>query len=1416
MPITRDKILKILPFIKKLDETHNIGGMSPEEAQVYAEVRKLVSPWMGTGMQGQSVVYQEPRSEGDALSGIEQRQMVTPETALGDPNRGNNATLGDLGIAAGEGIADLFGVPTSVQDLKDTYTDPMTLFGPPIKGASDLVKSAANSWNRGSQAKSKSERVVRKAASLVPMGPTVVDAGYNIAAPMRAVSEGRPPTKDENINAVRSGSSAITALALAHPKVEAALGTKLKSHTEARKLKGEKVYNETAPRDLNTRFAPYVDDLETRIARGENPGKTAHEIWGSEFPTDPEIVKAEKVKQHEDVQARLQEPDMQFEVPEDHVINAITKDVMDRMVAEVGDDINAHPKLKELVERTKQNGALSLDDYDTLKKMATGKFDAKAAAPPAKEPPVKGKGKAPKQPKAPRATLPARLRETVGFIERVRAENGGLDLTPAQLNEIKSQRYNQIKDSSFTKDMSEADKTANAIKREQAHGLRKLVDQVTQGDDKRSPITEGNRRYAELSTIEEVVKRRKLEPDVTPPIGQAVMASPGHMGLGGIAGASVAPFIGVDPALGFAAGSVMLPVGAAAARSVRDFIRSPKTGARLASARKFFAVRPEDVPPATGPTTPPEFEPLGPPRGSNGPDTLEAPVAPVAVPAGNKSQVQGPPAPGLSGNFFDQYPSLKKHLQTASNVPAAELSTPPKTLTDLRAVTHPDGTYEVDPAVRNELVGRTGVFGQLSSDLAGRDAVYASLPSGTRVLSAGTEAGVLITPDGNIVRVSRADTYEPRPNIPEVLQPTEKATIGNWQLEVLPEVKPYNRLPGVEDYGRASVWPDELPKEELAALSKQIDAQGYEFWDQHPGNVGRTSDGKLVVIDGGAVRARHSAHGTATLPGMPTATANPGKGIPTAENIPGPPSNAAQTAMDLASQGKLKELAQHWKEHGQRIKQSNTLTPRKVQWIEDHVERYKTRVAGGKAPKTKKPATPTPEAPKAAKTVTPAGPPKPKRAMTESERAAAEEQMRKTFDQLSQPPPSAAPVAAPAAVTPPTPVAPPTAKPKPVATVAAAKEMDRPTLERKLSEWVEARGNAKRMGDKKRMEWLDGKIEEATDELANRPDEDAATVPDNKAQAQELVNQAKAATEAGDHVRARDLLIKAAKVVDSTANASKVQGNTEKRKLALPPPSDDRSNLYSRGDKWEEPETAENEELIRSLRPTDLLPERFTAARSAIVASPIRIGATDAPHGKGEEPWDEIPENIWNGVAGRKIGNTRNTALVSRQAENSYPVVVIHELLHTAWNKDLTEAEKSEWNTLYKSYTSRAYSPQGASTVVHGAPNGPMDEFLADPSIPDAVKKYRMDPGHGYVELGAQYIANPKALRAGSPEMYDYFKKWFGREYVKPTVAETAKLRLLRERGAQAFEFPVDGSTPPAPKGPPTRSKFSSKQKNPG
>lgn len=1225
MPITRDKILKILPSIKKLDETHNIGGMSPEEAQVYAEVRKLVSPWMGTGMQGQSVVYQEPRSEGDALSGIEQRQMVTPETALGDPNRGNNASLGDMSVAAAQGIGDLFGVPTSVQDLKDYYTDPATLGGPAIKMASDMVKSAANSWNRGGQAKSKSERLLRRGAAFVPMGPAVVDAGYNIAAPMKAVmGEGRPPTKDENINAVRSGSSAITALALTHPKVEAALGNKLKSLTEARKLKGEKVYNETAPRDLNTRFAPYVDDLETRLARGENPGKTAHEIWGSEFPTDPEIVKAEKVKQHEDVQARLQEPDMQFQVPEDHVINAITKDVMDRMVAEVGDDINAHPKLKELVERTKQNGALSLDDYDTLKKMATGKFDVKAAAPPAKEPPVKGKGKPPKAPKATRATLPARLRETVGFIERVRAENGGLDLTPAQLNEIKSQRYNQIKDSSFTKDMSEADKTANAIKREQAHGLRKLVDQVTQGDDKRSPITEGNRRYAELSTIEEVVKRRKLEPDVTPPIGQAVMASPGHMGLGGIAGASVAPFIGVDPALGFAAGSVMLPVGAAAARSVRDFIRSPKTGARLASARKFFAVRPEDVPPATGPTTPPEFEPLGPPRGSNGPDTLEAPAAPVTA----QPATTGHPLPNITGNFYDQYPNLKKGLQNA------------------------------------------------------------------------------------------------------------------------------------------------------------------------PAMSGPSS-------------------GTATLPGMPTATVNPGKVIPAAENISGPPSNAAQTAMDLASQGKLKELAQHWKEHGQRIKQSNTLTPRKVQWIEDHVERYKTRVAGGKAPKTKKPAASTPEAPKVAKTVTPAGPPKPKRVMTESERAAAEEQMRKTFDQLSQPPPSAAPVA-PVAATPPTPVAPPTTKPKPVATVAAAKEMDRPTLERKLSEWVEARGNAKRMGDTKRMEWLDGKIEEATDELANRPDETPATVPDNKAQAQELVNQAKAATEAGDHVRARDLLIKAAKVVDSTANASKVQGNTEKRKLALPPPSDDSSNLYSRDDKWKEPETAENEELIRSLRPTDLLPERFTAARSAIVASPIRIGATDAPHGKGEEPWDEIPENIWNGVAGRKIGNTRNTALVSKQAENSYPVVVIHELLHTAWNKDLTEAEKSEWNTLYKSYTSRAYSPQGASTAVHGAPNGPMDEFLADPSIPDAVKKYRMDPGHGYVELGAQYIANPKALRAGSPEMYDYFKKWFGREYVKPTVAETAKLRLLRERGAQAFEFPVDGSTPPAPKGPPTRSKFSSKQKNPG
>lgn len=170
-----------------------------------------------------------------------------------------------------------------------------------------------------------------------------------------------------------------------------------------------------------------------------------------------------------------------------------------------------------------------------------------------------------------------------------------------------------------------------------------------------------------------------------------------------------------------------------------------------------------------------------------------------------------------------------------------------------------------DPIVRNDLLGRPGVFGWIKS-VPEREAIYSRLPSGARVMSAGEEAAILSAPDGNVIRISRTDRTT-RPNIPEVLQPISSEQIGNWTIETLPRVEPFNRIP------HSGVDPAPIPEAELSALQASIRGKGYDFWDVHPGNIGRTADGRLVVIDGGAVEPMRAATASTSTPA--TATASP-------------------------------------------------------------------------------------------------------------------------------------------------------------------------------------------------------------------------------------------------------------------------------------------------------------------------------------------------------------------------------------------------------------------------------------------------------------------------------------------------------------------------------------------------------------
>lgn len=114
-----------------------------------------------------------------------------------------------------------------------------------------------------------------------------------------------------------------------------------------------------------------------------------------------------------------------------------------------------------------------------------------------------------------------------------------------------------------------------------------------------------------------------------------------------------------------------------------------------------------------------------------------------------------------------------------------------------------------------------------------RDQIVQAIPKGSKAMTGGFEAVVLQMPDGDVMRIG---PKKERPNIPEVLQPTERQEFQNYQIERLPKVQ----TEGITDA-------------DVQEMEKQLHARGYTMSDPGPDNLGRLPDGRLVVIDAGAV-----------------------------------------------------------------------------------------------------------------------------------------------------------------------------------------------------------------------------------------------------------------------------------------------------------------------------------------------------------------------------------------------------------------------------------------------------------------------------------------------------------------------------------------------------------------------------------
>lgn len=194
---------------------------------------------------------------------------------------------------------------------------------------------------------------------------------------------------------------------------------------------------------------------------------------------------------------------------------------------------------------------------------------------------------------------------------------------------------------------------------------------------------------------------------------------------------------------------------------------------------------------------------------------------------------------------------------------------------------------------------------------------------------------------------------------------------------------------------------------------------------------------------------------------------------------------------------------------------------------------------------------------------------------------------------------------------------------------------------------------------------------------------------------------------------------------------------------------------------------AENEDLATSGKLQDLLPDKFTAAKSAKIATPIKYKGTDATDG--------ISEHDWVGLYGRnyKASSGANSILLSRyQRGGDYGHTMAHELGHAAWENDLTPDEQSRWTNIHWNH---------------------LNSDTSDKLMPSSVLQYKDDPGHSFAESFGQYVMNPGIFKQTYPKDYDYFKGLFGgKEFVKDrfapgSVATTAANRLRdpdREVGA--------------------------------
>lgn len=185
----------------------------------------------------------------------------------------------------------------------------------------------------------------------------------------------------------------------------------------------------------------------------------------------------------------------------------------------------------------------------------------------------------------------------------------------------------------------------------------------------------------------------------------------------------------------------------------------------------------------------------------------------------------------------------------------------------------------------------------------------------------------------------------------------------------------------------------------------------------------------------------------------------------------------------------------------------------------------------------------------------------------------------------------------------------------------------------------------------------------------------------------------------------------------------------------------------------------ENDPVLMNTLPSKLLPERFTNARDVHYASPRSGTIADDPNAFGLYGAD-FP-------SGRMGADYQNNVLISRKAADATDIYA-HETGHAAYEKDLTPAERAQWQQIYNGVWGDLRQKVAASGIVQSDPNSTEKIGQLAKAFPRAIINYRGETGpqESFAELFGQYMANPTPFKRTYPQIYDYFKRVIGREFI--------------------------------------------------